>query len=43
MRYKESKIYNFTTPKMCDQKFNQKFNQKFDQKLNQENSFRVKI
>ena len=29
MRYKESKIYNFTTPKMCDQKFNQKFNQKF--------------
>ena len=39
MRYKESKIYDFTTPKMCDQKFNQKF----DQKLNQENSFRVKI
>ena len=35
MRYKESKIYDFTTPKMCDQKF--------DRKLNQENSFRVKI
>ena len=29
MRYKESKIYDFTTPKMCDQKFNQKFNRKF--------------
>ena len=39
MRYKESKICDFTTPKMCDQKFNQKF----DRKLNQENSFRVKI
>ena len=25
MRYKESKIYDFTTPKMCDQKVNQKF------------------
>ena len=25
MRYKESKIYNFTNPKMCNQKVNQKF------------------
>ena len=35
MRYKESKIYDFTTPKMCDQKVNQKNLTK--------NSFQVKI